>query len=67
MINVTPAAASKISELLVEENKAGSGLRGLWQRGHSFTAGAEILCCARRLSRRALEVLFFGTAIGRAS
>ena len=27
MINVTPAAASKISELLAEENKTEAGLR----------------------------------------
>jgi iron-sulfur cluster insertion protein len=33
MINVTPAAASKISELLTEENKAGAGLRVFVQGG----------------------------------
>src|SRR5687768_1143033 len=33
MINVTPAAAVKISELLSEENKAGSGLRVFVQGG----------------------------------
>jgi len=40
------------------------GSRGLWQRGHSFKRGFAALCVARRLSRRALEVLFLGTAIG---
>ena len=33
MINVTPAAAEKISELLAEENKAGAGLRVFVQGG----------------------------------
>ena len=33
MINVTPAAASKISELLVEENKLSAGLRVFVQGG----------------------------------
>ena len=33
MINVTPAAASKISELLTEEDKTGSGLRVFVQGG----------------------------------
>jgi iron-sulfur cluster assembly accessory protein len=33
MINVTPAAASKISELLVEENKESAGLRVFVQGG----------------------------------
>ena len=33
MINVTPAAASKISELLVEENKENAGLRVFVQGG----------------------------------
>jgi iron-sulfur cluster assembly accessory protein len=33
MINVSPAAASKISELLAEENKSGSGLRVFVQGG----------------------------------
>ena len=33
MINVTPAAASKISELLVEENKQSAGLRVFVQGG----------------------------------
>src|SRR5438067_13681748 len=33
MINVSETAASKISELLVEENKAGSGLRVFVQGG----------------------------------
>jgi iron-sulfur cluster insertion protein len=33
MINVTPAAASKISELLAEENKPGAGLRVFVQGG----------------------------------
>ena len=33
MVNVSPAAASKISELLTEENKAGSGLRVFVQGG----------------------------------
>jgi iron-sulfur cluster assembly accessory protein len=33
MINVTPAAASKISELLTEENKMGAGLRVFVQGG----------------------------------
>src|SRR4029434_2758485 len=33
MINVTPAAATKISELLVEENKSNAGLRVFVQGG----------------------------------
>ncbi|MDE3153593.1 MAG: iron-sulfur cluster insertion protein ErpA [Acidobacteriota bacterium] len=33
MINVSPTAASKITELLAEENKAGSGLRVFVQGG----------------------------------
>jgi iron-sulfur cluster assembly accessory protein len=33
MINVSPTAASKISELLAEENKEGSGLRVFVQGG----------------------------------
>ena len=33
MINVTPTAASKISELLTEENKQGAGLRVFVQGG----------------------------------
>src|SRR6188508_891828 len=33
MINVSPTAASKINELLAEENKAGSGLRVFVQGG----------------------------------
>jgi iron-sulfur cluster insertion protein len=33
MINVTPTAASKITELLTEENKAGAGLRVFVQGG----------------------------------
>jgi iron-sulfur cluster insertion protein len=33
MINVTPAAASKITELLAEENKPGAGLRVFVQGG----------------------------------
>jgi len=33
MINVTPAAASKISELLIEENKQDAGLRVFVQGG----------------------------------
>src|SRR5215469_15678637 len=33
MINVTPAAASKISELLIEENKLNAGLRVFVQGG----------------------------------
>ena len=33
MINVTPAAASKINELLAEENKPGAGLRVFVQGG----------------------------------
>src|SRR2546430_1893551 len=32
-----------------------------------FSRGDSILCCARRLSRRALEVFFLGTAMGRRS
>ena len=32
--------------------------------GHRFSRGASIRCVARRLSRRDLEVFFFGTAIG---
>ena len=33
MINVTPSAATKISELLTEENKMGAGLRVFVQGG----------------------------------
>ena len=33
MINVTPTAASKISELLTEENKTDAGLRVFVQGG----------------------------------
>jgi iron-sulfur cluster insertion protein len=33
MINVTPLAATKINELLTEENKAGAGLRVFVQGG----------------------------------
>jgi iron-sulfur cluster assembly accessory protein len=33
MINVTPSAANKITELLTEENKTGSGLRVFVQGG----------------------------------
>src|SRR5881394_2676746 len=33
MVNVSPAAASKINELLTEENKVGSGLRVFVQGG----------------------------------
>ena len=33
MVNVSPTAASKISELLTEEGKAGSGLRVFVQGG----------------------------------
>ena len=33
MINVTPAAAEKISELLIEENKQNAGLRVFVQGG----------------------------------
>jgi iron-sulfur cluster insertion protein len=33
MINVTPTAASKITELLTEENKVGAGLRVFVQGG----------------------------------
>ena len=33
MINVTPAAASKINELLIEENKQSAGLRVFVQGG----------------------------------
>jgi len=39
------------------------GSRGLWQRGHWLRRGFAALCVARRLSRRALDVLFFGTAM----
>src|SRR3954449_7777919 len=39
------------------------GRRGLWQRGHSFSRGAEALCWARRLSRRVRDCLFLGTAM----
>ena len=35
----------------------------LWQRGHSFSRGAETLCWARRLSRRVLDCRFLGTAM----
>jgi aryl-alcohol dehydrogenase-like predicted oxidoreductase len=35
--------------------------------GQMFRRGDSILCCARRLSRRAFDVFFFGTAMGAAS
>ena len=40
------------------------GRRGWWQCGHSFTVGAPILCCARRLRVRARACFCLGTAIG---
>ena len=33
------------------------------QFGQTFTRGASMRCCARRLSRRDFEVFFFGTAM----
>ncbi len=33
------------------------------QFAHRFTRGASIECCARRLSRRAFDVFFLGTAM----
>jgi hypothetical protein len=42
------------------------GRFGRPQFGQVFTRGASIPCCARRLSRRAFEVFFFGTAISAA-
>ena len=41
------------------------GCFGLPHCGQRFTRGAWIRCVARRLSRRALEVFFFGTAMSR--
>ncbi len=41
------------------------GRRGLWQRGHTLSAGAVILCCARRLAVRLCDCFCLGTAIGR--
>src|SRR5687768_9430694 len=37
---------------------------GLWHRGQRARVACVALWVARRLSRRALEVLFFGTAMG---
>jgi hypothetical protein len=37
---------------------------GCLQFGQICSRGAEIACCARRLSRLALEVFRFGTAMG---
>jgi hypothetical protein len=39
------------------------GSLGLWQRGQRLTGAFAALWLARRLSRRALDVLFFGTAM----
>ncbi len=39
------------------------GLFGWPQVGQEFTRGASIPCWARRLSRRALDVFFLGTAM----
>lgn len=36
---------------------------GCRQFGHTWTRGAEIACVARRLSRLAFDVFFFGTAM----
>jgi hypothetical protein len=37
---------------------------GCLQFGQICSLGAEIACCARRLSRLAFEVFRFGTAMG---
>src|SRR5918994_772451 len=42
------------------------GCLGLPHCGHRLTRGASIRCVARRLSRRAFEVFFLGTAMSRA-
>jgi len=39
------------------------GRVGAPQFGHTFTRGASMRCCARRLSRRDFDVFFFGTAM----
>jgi hypothetical protein len=39
---------------------------GCLQFGQTCTRGAEIPCCARRLSRRDFDVLRFGTAMAAA-
>jgi hypothetical protein len=39
---------------------------GCLQVGQTCTRGAEIACCARRLSRLALDVFRFGTAMAAA-
>jgi hypothetical protein len=39
------------------------GLFGWPQFGQTLTRGMLMPCCARRLSLRAVEVFFFGTAI----
>ena len=49
----------------VGQTRCGRFGRPHW--GQMFRRGASILCCARRLSRRALEVFFLGTAMGRRS
>jgi len=53
MINVTPTAASKISELLAEEHKDGSGLRVFVQGGgcSGFQYGLMIDEATRRAIR----------------
>jgi hypothetical protein len=39
------------------------GSFGCLQVGHTWTRGIESPCCARRLSRLALDVFRFGTAM----
>jgi iron-sulfur cluster insertion protein len=54
MINVSPVAATKINELLSEENKTGSGLRVFVQGGgcSGFQYGLMIEETARDLATR---------------
>jgi Fe-S cluster assembly iron-binding protein IscA len=43
MINVTPTAASKISELLIEENKQNAGLRVFVQEGEGDASTDSVI------------------------